>query len=82
MVKLHKPSSKKKTRKPSAFNLFMKQELKRVKLANPSLTHKEVFKKAAYNWSDHKKGQPAQTHKTHKRKTHKRKTHKRKTHKK
>ncbi|KAJ3073596.1 hypothetical protein HDU98_001191 [Podochytrium sp. JEL0797] len=37
-------------RKPSAYNLFMKTELPKVKVADPTLTHKDAFKVAAGNW--------------------------------
>ncbi|KAI3655170.1 hypothetical protein MP638_003353, partial [Amoeboaphelidium occidentale] len=37
-------------KKPSAYNLFMKDELARVKKDHPNLDHKEAFKKAAGNW--------------------------------
>ena len=39
-----------KKRAPSAFNLFMKSELTRLKKANPSLNHKVAFVQAAHNW--------------------------------
>ncbi|KAJ3007559.1 hypothetical protein HKX48_009052 [Thoreauomyces humboldtii] len=38
-------------RKPSAYNLFMKSELVKVKAADPKLDHKEAFKKVAVNWA-------------------------------
>ena len=41
-------------RAPSAYNLFMKSELAKVKKANPKLDHKEAFTKAAANWSSSK----------------------------
>ncbi|KAJ3070707.1 hypothetical protein HDU98_006254 [Podochytrium sp. JEL0797] len=37
-------------RKPSAYNLFMKTELPKVKIADPTITHKDAFKVAAGNW--------------------------------
>lgn len=42
-------------RAPSAYNLFMKSELAKVKKANPKLDHKEAFTTAAGNWSKQKK---------------------------
>ena len=36
-------------RSSSPYNLFMKEELPRVKKANPSLNHKDAFKVAAQN---------------------------------
>ena len=47
-------SAKKGGRKLSAFNIFMKQELKRLKSANPGMDHKKAFKQAAQNWSSNK----------------------------
>jgi hypothetical protein len=37
-------------RPPSAYNLFMKDEVARLKAASSELTHKEAFKEAARNW--------------------------------
>ena len=37
-------------RKPTAYNIFMKSEIKKVKKANPSISHIEAFKRAAGNW--------------------------------
>ena len=37
-------------RAPSAYNMFMKEEIKKLKVANPSMAHNEVFKMAAGNW--------------------------------
>ena len=55
-----------KTRKLSAFNVFMKQELKRIKEANPKINHMVAFKQAAKNWKSHpKKGKPSLTRKGH-----------------
>jgi hypothetical protein len=66
-----------KKRAPSAFNLFMKTEIGRVKKANSALSHMQAFKQAAHNWkkgpsnkvaakktrkySHPKKGQPSRT---------------------
>ncbi|KAJ3126535.1 hypothetical protein HK098_007435 [Nowakowskiella sp. JEL0407] len=43
-------SVKKTTKKVTAYNVFLASELKRVKEANPTMTHKEAFKQAASNW--------------------------------
>ena len=43
----------KHTRKPSAFNNFMKQEIERVKKIHPNMKHMEAFKMAASNWKNH-----------------------------
>jgi hypothetical protein len=41
-----------KPKVPTApYNVFLKQELIRVKKANPSMPHKEAFKTAAANWA-------------------------------
>lgn len=39
----------KKPRAPSAYNIFMKTEVSKVKAENPKLDHKEAFKVAAAN---------------------------------
>lgn len=41
-------------RAPSAYNVFMKSEIAKVKKANPSQDHKEAFKTAAGNWKTSK----------------------------
>jgi len=38
-------------REPTAYNIFMKSELKRVKQLNPELGHKEAFTAAAKGWA-------------------------------
>lgn len=38
-------------RAPSTYNVFMKNELKKVKQENPDLNHKAAFSKAAGNWA-------------------------------
>ena len=42
-----------KVRKLSPFNIFMRDELKRIKTANPSINHMIAFKQAAKNWKGH-----------------------------
>ena len=42
-------------RKPSAYNQFMKKELKRLKKLHPKTKHQQLFKKAAKAWSRSKK---------------------------
>ncbi|GBB95408.1 hypothetical protein RclHR1_02530003 [Rhizophagus clarus] len=39
-------------RAPTAYNVFMKTELPKVKAENPGMNHKEAFKLAAGNWKD------------------------------
>nr|BAJ83627.1 CRC-like YABBY protein [Cabomba caroliniana] len=41
----------KKHRLPSAYNRFMREEIQRLKAADPKLTHKGAFSKAAKNWA-------------------------------
>ncbi|KAI8645533.1 hypothetical protein BD408DRAFT_65612 [Parasitella parasitica] len=43
--------SKKGSRKASAYNVFIKSEIAKVKKEYPEMSHKDVFKKAASNWS-------------------------------
>lgn len=40
-----------KVRHPSPYNMFMSQEVKRIKAVDPSIDHKEAFKTAASNWA-------------------------------
>ncbi|TFK26797.1 hypothetical protein FA15DRAFT_587650, partial [Coprinopsis marcescibilis] len=42
-------------KKLTAFNLFMKTEMARLKEEEPELTHKERFKLATENWKDSSK---------------------------
>lgn len=37
-------------RQPSQYNLFMKEEIARIKQSQPELVHKEAFREAARNW--------------------------------
>ncbi|GER31876.1 protein CRABS CLAW, partial [Striga asiatica] len=41
----------KKHRLPSAYNRFMKEEIQRIKTANPEIPHREAFSTAAKNWA-------------------------------
>ena len=50
-----KEKKEKAPRAPSAYNLFMKSEIAKVKSSKPSLSHKEAFSIAAANWSKSKK---------------------------
>ena len=49
-----KAKEEKAPRAPSAYNIFMKSEIAKVKKANPNLEHKEAFKKAAEGWATSK----------------------------
>ncbi|KAM0898682.1 hypothetical protein ACQ4PT_021830 [Festuca glaucescens] len=40
-----------KQRTPSAYNCFIKEEIKRIKAVEPNMTHKEAFSTAAKNWA-------------------------------
>ena len=54
ITKLENPKPKVK-RKPSPFNLFMQQNVPKVKEQNPDLSHSEAFSKAASLWKESKK---------------------------
>ncbi|CAI0390681.1 unnamed protein product [Linum tenue] len=41
----------KKHRLPSAYNRFMREEIQRIKTANPEIPHREAFSAAAKNWA-------------------------------
>ncbi|XP_051122558.1 protein YABBY 7-like [Andrographis paniculata] len=47
---IHKPPERKQ-RPPSAYNRFIKEEIKRLKIKHPDITHKQAFSSAAKNWS-------------------------------
>ncbi|XP_021727415.1 axial regulator YABBY 4-like [Chenopodium quinoa] len=47
---VNKPPEKKR-RAPSAYNKFIKEEIRRLKARNPNMTHKEAFSTAAKNWA-------------------------------
>ncbi|XP_058080953.1 protein DROOPING LEAF [Magnolia sinica] len=49
----------KKHRLPSAYNRFMKEEIQRIKAANPDIPHREAFSMAAKNWA---RNDPNTTH--------------------
>ena len=44
----------KKTRAPNAYNLFMKDEVARLKGEKPGLSNQEAFKMGAANWKKQK----------------------------
>ncbi|CAN0923974.1 Axial regulator YABBY 4 [Linum grandiflorum] len=48
--KINKPPEKRQ-RAPSAYNCFIKEEIKRLKAENPNMVHKEAFSMAAKNWA-------------------------------
>ncbi|CAJ1940157.1 unnamed protein product [Sphenostylis stenocarpa] len=48
---VNKPPEKKQ-RTPSAYNRFIKEEIKRLKAENPNMAHKEAFSTAAKNWAN------------------------------
>ena len=55
-LKTTKPAEKKakKTRAPSAYNIFMKTELAKMKNSDPEMPHKERFKLAASRYGENK----------------------------
>lgn len=44
----------KKTREPNAYNIFMKDEVARLKKENPDIKNQEAFKLGAANWKKQK----------------------------
>jgi hypothetical protein len=50
----YKGGKPKKARKPSEYNLFMKKKYAELKKAHPQMEAKEIFKKAAAEWSKNK----------------------------
>ncbi|XP_039032314.1 protein CRABS CLAW-like [Hibiscus syriacus] len=50
----------KKHRLPSAYNRFMKEEIQRIKAANPEIPHREAFSAAAKNWARYIPNPPAE----------------------
>ena len=47
--------TEKSKRPPTAYQIFMKEEIARLKDSHPKLEHKERFSMAAQNWSKQKK---------------------------
>ncbi|XP_030496608.2 axial regulator YABBY 4 [Cannabis sativa] len=47
---VNKPPEKRQ-RAPSAYNSFIREEIKRLKAENPNMAHKEAFSAAAKNWA-------------------------------
>ncbi|PPD97835.1 hypothetical protein GOBAR_DD05143 [Gossypium barbadense] len=47
---VNKPPEKRQ-RAPSAYNRFIKEEIRRLKTQNPNIPHKEAFSTAAKNWA-------------------------------
>ncbi|KAJ7562872.1 hypothetical protein O6H91_03G087300 [Diphasiastrum complanatum] len=43
----------KKPRTPSAYNIFVREEILRIKAKDPTISHKEAFIAAAKNWATH-----------------------------
>ncbi|KAL6567026.1 hypothetical protein OROMI_015430 [Orobanche minor] len=41
----------KRPRVPSAYNRFIKEEIQRIKVSNPEISHREAFSTAAKNWA-------------------------------
>ncbi|KAG8080033.1 hypothetical protein GUJ93_ZPchr0007g4576 [Zizania palustris] len=42
---------RRRPRKPSAYNCFVKEEIKRIKGMEPNITHRQAFITAAKNWA-------------------------------
>ncbi|KAE8711397.1 Protein YABBY 2 [Hibiscus syriacus] len=49
MPPIHPPE--KRQRVPSAYNRFIKEEIQRIKVSNPDISHREAFSTAAKNWA-------------------------------
>lgn len=47
-----KEKKPKKPRVPSAFNIYMKEAIPRVKSDNPGISHSDAFKQAASEWKN------------------------------
>ena len=47
-------SKSKRKRKPTAYNIYMGQEICRLKAESPCIDHKEAFKLSAQNWGSFK----------------------------
>ena len=45
---------KKVTREPSEYNLFIKSEYEKIKKANPTMNHKDIFAMCASSWKKSK----------------------------
>ena len=45
------PRRERKPREPSSYNVFIREEIPRLKRKDPSLNHREAFKAAARNWA-------------------------------
>ncbi|GLJ51676.1 hypothetical protein SUGI_1098100 [Cryptomeria japonica] len=41
----------KRQREPSVYNRFIKEEIQRIKAANPDISHKKAFSTASKNWA-------------------------------
>lgn len=48
---LHSRPPEKRQRVPSAYNRFIKEEIRRIKANNPDISHREAFSTAAKNWA-------------------------------
>ena len=46
-----KPKRERKPRDPSPYNVFIREEIPRLKAENPTMTHRDAFKTAARNWA-------------------------------
>ena len=55
MKKEKKEKKEKKPRKPTVFQLYMKDNISKVKSENPSMSHKEAFSEAARRYTENKK---------------------------
>ncbi|XAR59618.1 hypothetical protein NMG60_11015522 [Bertholletia excelsa] len=45
------PPPEKRQRLPSAYNRFIREEIRRIKASNPGITHRDAFTAASKNWA-------------------------------
>eukprot|EP00252_Welwitschia_mirabilis_P013372 TRINITY_DN2944_c0_g1_i2.p1 TRINITY_DN2944_c0_g1~~TRINITY_DN2944_c0_g1_i2.p1 ORF type:complete len:137 (+),score=0.94 TRINITY_DN2944_c0_g1_i2:264-674(+) len=49
----HIEKPEKKQRVPTPYNIFIKDEIQRIKAQNPDISHKQAFSAAAKSWAHH-----------------------------
>lgn len=58
LTEVYKNKTKKKSsgvkKEPSAYNIFVKEEIARIKEKNPNIDHKKFMSMAAEKWKEHK----------------------------
>ncbi|KAG0548366.1 hypothetical protein BDA96_01G160800, partial [Sorghum bicolor] len=51
LLQYNSRAPEKRQRVPSAYNRFIKEEIRRIKASNPDISHREAFSTAAKNWA-------------------------------